>query len=196
MSTCPPLRFGYSVDTTGDVPVTYRPILCRTSKVSSRMSISSGWEEIIVYRDGMRSSCEEIEGLNVSDLTGFAYLTGADAARFNTDMDDVMAPRSVILLKTKMYTHDNAVNVSSGKPLGWQQPRHFYSPRYEDPLQRRVAPESVRPTLYWNQTLIADPSGKTEFNFYTSDHKADCTVILEGFTKDGVPLSIKTSLKR
>lgn len=196
VSTCPPLRFGNAVDSTGDIPATYRPILCRTSKISSRMGISSGWEEIIVYRDGMRSSCEDIEGLYVSDLTGFAYLTGADAARFNTDMDDVMAPRSVILLKTKLYTHDNAVNVSSGKPLGWQQPKHFYSPRYEDPMQRRILPNMVRPTLYWNPALMADPSGKTEFYFYTSDHKADGTIILEGFTKEGIPVSIKAKLKR
>ena len=196
VSTCPPLRFGDGVDTTGDIPVTYRSIVCRTKKVSSRMDISSGWEEIIVYRDGMRSSCEEIEGLNVSDLTGFAYLTGADAGRFNTDMDDVMAPRSVILLKTKMYTHDNAVNVTTGKPLGWQQEKHFYNPRYEDPMVRKLAKEQVRATLYWNPALRSETGTLTTFDFYTSEHKAPATIVIEGFTKEGLPLSIKGKLNR
>ena len=160
------------------------------------MDISSGWEEIIVYRDGMRSSCEEIEGLNVSDLTGFAYLTGADAGRFNTDMDDVMAPRSVILLKTKMYTHDNAVNVTTGKPLGWQQEKHFYNPRYEDPMVRKLAKEQVRATLYWNPALRSETGTLTTFDFYTSEHKAPATIVIEGFTKEGLPLSIKGKVNR
>ncbi len=111
-------------------------------------------------------------------------------------MDNVLAPKSVILLKSRMYVHDIAVNVSSGKPLGWQQPKRFYNPRYEDPQLRRHAPETVRPTLYWNSNLIADPEGKTLFDFYTSEHKSDCTVILEGFSKEGYPLTVKATVRR
>ena len=196
VSTCPPLRFAEGIDSVDDNNGSYRSIVCKTQKVSTQMGISSGWEEIIVYLDGMRSSCEDIEGLNVSDLTGFAYLTGSDASRFNTGMDNVLAPKSVILLKSRMYVHDIAVNVSSGKPLGWQQPKHFYNPRYEDPQLRRHAPETVRPTLYWNSNLIADPEGKTLFDFYTSEHKSDCTVILEGFSKEGYPLTVKATVRR
>ena len=207
VTTCPPLRFAEGdeaitvtlnsddSDSTGSVAPTYRPIVCRTQKVSTQMGISSGWEEIIVFMNGMRSSCEELEGLNVADLTGFAYLTGSDAMRFNSSLDNALAPRSVIMVETRFYNHDSAVNVSTGKPLGWQQPRRFYNPRYEDARSRK-APESVRATLYWNPDLISDTVAPTVFDFYTSDHKAPATLILEGFSKEGNPLSIKIRVER
>ena len=206
VTTCPPLRFaegdevpmGMNVednDSTGTVGPTYRSVVCRTQKVSSEWGISSGWEEIIVYMNGMRSSCEELEGINVSDLTGFAYITGADAARFNMGLDNALAPKSVVMIKTRMLVHDVAVNVSTGKPLGWQQPKHFYNPRYEDARSRK-APEPVRATLYWNPALLVEPGETTRFDFYTSDHKADATILIEGFTKEGVPLSVKATVRR
>ena len=206
VTTCPPLRFaegdevpmGMNVednDSTGTVGPTYRSVVCRTQKVSSEWGISSGWEEIIVYMNGMRSSCEELEGINVSDLTGFAYISGADAARFNMGLDNALAPKSVVMIKTRMLVHDVAVNVSTGKPLGWQQPKHFYNPRYEDARSRK-APEPVRATLYWNPALLVEPGDTTRFDFYTSDHKADATILIEGFTKEGVPLSIRSRVNR
>ncbi len=205
VTTCPPLRFaegdevptGMNVeenDSTGTVGPTYRSIVCRTQKVSSEWGISSGWEEIIVYMNGMRSSCEELEGINVSDLTGFAYLTGSDAAMFNLGLDNALAPKSVVMVKTRNRVHDVAVNVSTGKPLGWQQQKHFYNPRYEDSRSRK-AKEPMRPTLYWNPDLEAGPEGAV-FDFYTSDHKADATILIEGFTKEGVPLSVKATVRR
>ena len=206
VTTCPPLRFAEGdeapisahaedSDSTGTVGPTYRSVVCRTQKISSEWGISSGWEEIIVYMNGMRSSCEELEGVNVSDLTGFAYLTGSDALKFNTGLDNALAPKSVVMIKTRGVVHGSAVNVSTGKPLGWQQPRHFYNPRYEDARSRK-APEMVRATLYWNPSLVVEPGEEARFDFYTSDHKADATVIVEGFTKDGVPLSVKGKIRR
>ena len=195
VSTCPPLRFAEASDSSHS-DENYRSIVCRTQRVSTQMGISSGWEEIIVYRDGMRSSCEDIEGLNVSDLTGFAYLTGSDALRFNTGMDNVLAPKSVVLLKTRLYAHDVASNVTTGKPLGWQQAKHFYSPRYEDPMMRKLAKEQVRATLYWNPALRSETGTLTTFDFYTSEHKAPATILIEGFTKEGIPLSMKGRVNR
>ena len=157
--------------------------------------MSSGWEEILVFMNGIPSSCEELEGLNVSDLTGFAYITGSDAMKFNPGVDNALAPRSVVMVETLQIIRGVAANVSTGKPLGWQQPRHFYNPRYEDTNSRK-APEPIRATLYWNPSLSVEPGEETHFNFYTSDHKADATVIVEGFTKDGVPLSVKGKIRR
>ena len=207
VTTCPPLRFAEGdeaitvtlnsddTDSTGSVVPTYRPIVCRTQKMSTQMGISSGWEEIIVFMNGIRSSCEELEGLTVADLTGFAYLTGSDALRFNSGMDNALAPRSVVMVQTRMIDHDAAVNVTTGRPLGWQQPRHFYNPRYEDARSRK-APEPVRATLYWNPALLSEPGTPTVFDFYTSDHKSPATLILEGFSADGTPLSIKKQVER
>ena len=217
ITTCPPLRFGEQMpmaislggggtadtetSSTEDMAQTeapssqYRTIVCRTQKISSEMGISSGWAEILVFVNGMRSSCAEIDGLTVSDISAFAYIKDSDAARFNTSADDMLSPRSVVMIKTKLYAHDVATNVSTGKPLGWQQPKYFYNPRYEDPRSRKE-PEPVRATLYWNPNLIVEADQETRFDFYTSDHKADATIVIEGFTKEGVPLSVKGKLVR
>ena len=216
VTTCPPLRFGdqapapitagnvgtddsdTSTEDTAVSDVTmseYRTIVCRVQKISSQMGVSAGWEEIIVFINGMRASCAELDGLMVSDITGFAYVTGNDAIRFNEDMGNAFSPRSVVMVKTRHYAHDIAANVSTGKPLGWQQPKHFYNPRYEDARSRKAS-EPLRATLYWNPRLEPDTDGKAVFDFYTSDHKADATVLIEGFTKDGVPLSVKGTVHR
>ena len=207
VTTCPPLRFAEGdetpmglftseqSDSTGAVGPTYRSVVCRTQKVSTVMGISSGWEEIIVFMNGMRSSCEELEGINVSDLTGFAYITGADAMMFNTGLDNALAPKSVVMVKTRSFAHGSAANVSTGKPLGWQQPQHFYNPRYVDAASRR-APEPIRATLYWNPDFEVDGAETASFSFYTSDHKADATIVIEGFTREGVPVSIKGKVSR
>ena len=218
VTTCPPLRFGdqapaaismngdggtddSNTDTSSEdmaqveAPASsYRSIVCRVQKISSMMGQSSGWEEIIVFVNGMRSSCADLEGLMVADITAFAYVHGPDAIRFNADIGNALAPRSVIMIKTRMYAHDVASNVSTGKPLGWQQPKQFYNPRYEDLTSRRNPP--VRPTLYWNPSLPVEAGRPATFDFFTSDHKADATVIVEGFTKEGVPLSIKGKINR
>ena len=76
-----------------------------------------------------------------------------------------------------------------------QQPRHFYNPRYEN-AQSRKAPEPVRATLYWNPALAVESCGEAAFDFFTSDHKSDATIVVEGFTKDGIPISIKGIVKR
>lgn len=210
VSTCPPLRFADGNETrtpmyedkeeeetatSGAIVPTYRAILCRTQKVSAGMGLTSGWEEILVFMNGIRSSCEELEGLYVSDITGFAYITGSDAMKFNPDVDNALAPRSVVMVETAKMVRGAAVNVSTGKPLGWQQPRRFYNPRYEDARSKKV-PEPVRPTLYWNPSLSVEAGRPATFDFFTSDHKADATVIVEGFTKEGVPLSIKGRIHR
>lgn len=217
VTTCPPLRFGDQIpmavtsggsgtddsDTSSsddmaqnDIPMSqYRSIVCRVQKISSEMAQSSGWEEIIVFVNGMRSSCADLEGLMVSDITAFAYVHGSDAIRFNEDLGNSLSPRSVVMVKTRHYAHDIAANVSTGKPLGWQQQKHFYNPRYENAASRKD-PEPLRATLYWNPSLTGSSEETTTFDFYTSDHKADATVIVEGFTSEGVPITLYGKVKR
>lgn len=207
VTTCPPLRFmslenedvSMSEDSTdatsGSINVSGMTIACRVQRISSQMNISSGWGEIIVYVNGMRSSVGELEGMTVNDITGFAYLKGADAAKFNTGVDDQFSPRSVVLIKTKMMEHDMASNVSDGMPLGWQKPARIYTPKYETSASKKTK-EQMRSTLYWNPSLTPTLEGGAAFDFYTSDHKSDATIVIEGLTDDGKPVFQKATLTR
>jgi len=225
VTTCPPLRFGNTPGTSGiegmdgtvddgsssgggsDTDNTAgisnegttdtgtRTVVCRVQRVSSKMGISSGWDEILVFVNGMPSSCAEIDGMTVQDIEGFAYIRGADAAKFGANVDNSFSPRSVVLIKTKMLAHDYAANVSEGLPLGWQKPAKVYAPKY-DTASSRKSKEPMRSLLYWNPFLEASSEDGARFDFYTSDHKVDYTVVVEGFTEDGQPVSVMSTIRR
>ena len=202
VTTCPPLRFSSPSDDVAEEDSTAfndgsagRSIVCRIQRISSEMSISSGWGEILVFINGMKSTCADLEGLTVADITGFAYITGADASKFNASVDDALMPRSVVMIQSKMYDHDSARNVSAGTPIGWQKPARFYAPRYDSYASKKNK-EPMRSTLYWNPELEIMSGEGAEFDFYTSDHKVPYTVVVEGFTETGVPVFAKTEIIR
>lgn len=218
VTTCPPLRYNDQVPpgeggnfTTGESedgssaaatdpstetePTTGRTIMCRTQKISSSMGISSGWSEILVFINGMSASCADLETMMVSDIEGFAYIKGSDAAMFNNGADAALAPRSVIMVKTIQLPHGIAVNVSSGKPIGWQKPAKVYNPQYTTYASRK-ATEEMRSTLYWNPNYNISSEADKKFDFFTSDHKVPYTVIIEGFTEQGTPVFARTQVQR
>lgn len=189
VTTCPPLRFADSTRNGA------RYIECRTKRISSRMGITSGWDEIIVFINGMLSSCADLEGMTVADITGFAHLTGVEAAKFGVYASDAISPRDVVMVQTRMYDRDRpAMNVAEGMPLGWQKPVKRYVPKYETEASRRGR-EPMRALVHWEPCLkVSD--GKATVEFYSSSHKADYTLILEGMTGNSEPLFLKGHISR
>ncbi len=183
VTTCPPLRFDHSCTT----------ILCRTGGVSSGMSISGGWSPIIIFINGMRGTFNDLQGLTVDDLDAFAYVKGADAAKFDINNQNNLTPKSVVMISTK-WVYRQAPNVTDIIPLGWQKPKKMYSPRYESELSKR-GKEAMRCTVHWQPNLNV-VNGRGKSLFYTSSHPSDYTVILEGLTTDNRPVFMKTKIKR
>ena len=61
----------------------------------------------------------------------------------------------------------------------------FNSPDYSvDSLKNSRIPD-FRNTLYWNPDIIADETGKTTVEFYTSDETGEYTIIVNGISSDG-----------
>jgi TonB-dependent SusC/RagA subfamily outer membrane receptor len=76
-------------------------------------------------------------------------------------------------------------NVTSIRPLGYQIPAEFYSPKYS-PAQGSVpAGRDNRKTLYWNPCVKLSNAGEGQFEFYTADKHTSYTVIMQGVTYDG-----------
>lgn len=190
VSTCPPLRFGESEDTLSGG----RQIVCRTGQiVGSRLQVESdGWMPIIVFINGVQCSCSDLEGMQTDDITGFAYLKGADAARFNTS--GTLFPRSVVMIETKMLDRPAASNVTSTMPMGWQKPARSYYPKYTTAASKR-GKELMRCTLFWEPDVKVE-DGKAHVEFYTSGHYSDYTLILEGLTDEKQPVFIKKDIVR
>ncbi len=201
VSTCPPLKYGDSNFDDGDSTLSSGAnssygtpiIVCRVPRVASRMDISSGWGEIGVFINGIKSSCADLAGLTVNDITGFAYIKPNEAAKFGISYSDVMSPRSIVMIKTKLYTR-KASNVASNTPLGWQRPRKTYFPKYDTPESKRY-PEEMRSLLYW-QPHVNVVDGKARIIFYTSSHLSDYTLMFEGLTDSKEPVSIQKRIVR
>ncbi len=181
LMTCHPLRQGKS-----------NTILCPAVRASSRMQSSSGWQEIVVYINGMKASFDELECLMVDNIDGFAYIkAGADAAMYY--MSASLYTPAVVMVRTKWPTRV-VPNVTDIIPLGWQKPKKMYNPKYENEESKKVK-EAMRSTVHW-QPNINVVNGKAESSFYTSSHFSDYTVILEGMTSDKQPVFVKTKIKR
>lgn len=184
VSTCPPLKY--------DETLGYPYIVCRTERIASRMEISNGWTGIIVFINGIQSSCEDLVGMTLEDITGFAYIKGSDASKFNNE-GALLYPRSVIMIETKMYDR-GATNITSSLPMGWQKPARSYYPKY-DTYESKRRKEPMRCTLYWQPNVYVE-NGKANVEFYTSDHYSNYTLIFEGLDSNRKPVFIRKNIAR
>ncbi|MBO7562433.1 MAG: hypothetical protein J6T04_06080 [Bacteroidales bacterium] len=175
-----------------------RVLLCRVPASASNWSVGNDWVPIKVYMNGLvMSDWMELEGMMMDDVEAVVYLKGIDAAPFTMgEMGyGTSANVSAVLIKTKT-THNVLWHVSYGKPLGWQIPKNFYSPRY-DVTTGYIPPQGTdkRSTLYWNPRLKADADGNVRFEFFHSDLPEDnYTITLEGVTADGKLVSKQEAL--
>lgn len=72
---------------------------------------------------------------------------------------------------------------------GLQLQREFYSPVYETNKEREKRVPDFRTTLYWTPDVQTENTGKGALHFYTSDRPGKFSVVLQGFDKDGEPVS-------
>ena len=71
----------------------------------------------------------------------------------------------------------------------------FYSPGYSADAGRLSRIPDFRNTLYWNPDVVTSADGSAAIEFYTSDEEMEYTVIIEGFTSEGIRLHYTTPLQ-
>ena len=160
----------------------------------SRMGSRRSFVPINIYLNGFQVPQREIEGLMVSDIDYLVYIDGFDASRYDTAFSspDYAVRRSppVVLISTRVINR-GASNVTADRPLGWQKPARFYAPKYESAAAKKAF-EPMRATLHWEPDLrFID--GEAHFEFYTSDHKVPCRIILEGLAGGRQPIYVESS---
>ncbi len=77
------------------------------------------------------------------------------------------------------------LNIKRIKPLGYQLPKEFYSPKYDTPQERARERRDLRTTIFWKPDLVMDSDGKASVEFYSADYTGSYTIIVEGITSDG-----------
>ena len=144
------------------------------------MQQATYYPEISIYLNGFHVLQNEIEGLMVSECNGFAYIDGIAAEKYDITWgkDPVSKKSAPAVLITTRFPVRNAPNVTADRPLGWQRPARFYTPKYESDASKKAF-EPMRATLHWEPSLRFE-NGEARFEFWTSDHQAPCRIILEG----------------
>ncbi len=191
--TCQGLRLDF--DTTSGEKI----LKCRVPRIASEMEISDGWEEIVVFINGIQAfTSAELNNYMVDDIVSLVYLKGGEASIYVPTTDGSPSVRSAIMIKTKINTRTGLPrNVTKGYPLGWQRVKKIYTPVYTY-QNSHLTPKGSdrRSTVYWNPEIKIDESGKTNIEFYTSDTSAGYTIILEGVTDEGEYVFVKQPIVR
>ncbi len=69
--------------------------------------------------------------------------------------------------------------------VGYTKARVFYAPRYEAPGDK----PDYRTTIHWEPVITTDAKGEATVSFYNADPKGKVTVVVQGVTDKGVPVS-------
>ena len=80
------------------------------------------------------------------------------------------------------------------KTQGYQIPREFHSPRYDQANKNANPSPDLRTTLYWNPKLRVE-GGRVEVTFFSSDVSSKFLVTLQGVTDDGRVVSKQEIIK-
>ena len=70
--------------------------------------------------------------------------------------------------------------------------KEFYRPSYATDAQRYSQVPDLRKTLHWEPEVLLDENGEASVTFYNGDRYTRVSCILEGITKEGVPIHGET----
>lgn len=76
---------------------------------------------------------------------------------------------------------------------GYDKARTFYSPVYTE-LNRVTSKADNRVTLHWTPTVQFNEQGEAYVEFFTSDRVGAYDIIIEGLSKDGLPIFAKSKI--
>jgi len=82
-------------------------------------------------------------------------------------------------------------NTASLKIKGFDSPRIFYSPKYNNPAIEAYIPD-IRTTIFWEPNITIDKLNNVALNYYNADTPSTIRVVVEGITTSGIPVSAKT----
>jgi hypothetical protein len=73
---------------------------------------------------------------------------------------------------------------------GYDRPRIFYSPKHNIPSGSAEVPD-IRTTIFWEPNIKIGKSGNAKLEYFNADNSTSITVIVEGITREGIPVTGK-----
>jgi hypothetical protein len=75
---------------------------------------------------------------------------------------------------------------------GFEIPRVFYSPKYDEQKQETFVPD-FRSTIFWKPDIRIEKGTATKVDFYNADEAGTIKIIVEGVTAEGTPVTGRLS---
>ncbi len=137
----------------------------------------------------------EIDANNLGSLLSMPmYLVDRVDILTASPLYGMRGANGVINIITKQYIRRNPVELTANMVYtvlnGFNVPRIFYSPRYDNKSQEAIAPD-LRSTIFWKPDIRIEKGREVKFDFYNADETGTIKVIAEGVTREGIPLTGK-----
>lgn len=166
-------------------PNTMADMLSRLPGILARgNSITLRGNTPLILVDDVEMEYELVMDMQPDDIAEIELMKDASAAIFGS-----RGAGGAILITTKTgdgnFKIPRKLNVTSIRPLGYQIPVEFYSPKYSPTQGSLPTNQDNRNTLYWSPCIKLSDTGKGQFEFCTADKRTSYTVIMQGVTHDG-----------
>lgn len=134
--------------------------------------------------DGIETdNIDDIIYLSTSDIDNISVFKGVDASIFGSRGGN--GAIAITLKRGTVVGQNPPPSLATTRPLGYQKPAEFYSPKYETDSVRMLPKSDLRTTIYWNPRLVADSTGLVQVEFFTADKANNYSIIFEGVTEKG-----------
>jgi hypothetical protein len=74
---------------------------------------------------------------------------------------------------------------------GYDIPRIFYSPNYDKKTEQTFIPD-YRTTIFWEPNITIAKNGRSTLQYFNADNPAKISIVVEGITEEGIPVTGKT----
>ena len=153
------------------------------------MTSFSESQEPLFMLDGIVSSYGEVNSIPMNWIDRIDVIKSEKAAAFG--IRGAFGVISVIT-KTAEDIPYKAVSYSVNTNIsGYNAPRIFYSPKHTATQQNGYMPD-LRSTLYWFPDIKVVTNQDYLLKYFNSDVSSTYTIIVEGITSDGIPVTGKT----
>ena len=161
-----------------------------------QMSVRGGGAPLVILDNiPYESEFFSVLDLDVMDVEELFLIKNATAGT----MFGSRAANGALVINTKKGDFE-AKNKLSGnisefiKPLGYQNPVEFYSPKY-DTSELENQPD-LRTTIFWEPNVAVDKNGEASFDFYSADAETTYSVVIEGISEYGHLIYQVAKIKR
>jgi hypothetical protein len=83
-------------------------------------------------------------------------------------------------------------NIANVTINGYDVPRIFYSPNYENKTNKAFLPD-YRSTIFWEPVISIEKDKSSKLKYYNADNPSAIKIIVEGVTEEGIPVIGKTT---